>query len=141
MQITTTRFGEIDVEDDRVLTFPSGIIGFPSAVRYVVLDHDREAPFKWLQSMDEGKLAFVIIDPCLVKSDYRIRLDPQDIEELGPSSEADLTLFVILTIPADRPQRVTANLRGPVVVNRRTRLAKQLVVVEDYPTRYPLFEQ
>ncbi len=122
-----------------MLTFTSGIIGFPSATRYVVLDHDREVPFKWLQSVDQGELAFVIMDPTLFKPDYRVTVEPDELEELGMSEGDELITFVILTIPSSDPHRITANLQGPVVVNRRTRLAKQLILREELTTRYPVF--
>ncbi|MEW6542388.1 MAG: flagellar assembly protein FliW [Nitrospirota bacterium] len=139
MKVRTSRFGEIEVREEMLLTFPSGLIGFPRATRYVILDHDREAPFKWLQSVDEGGLAFVIMVPTLFRPDYRAVLAPEDIAELGPVETENLSLFVILTIPPGDPRRITANLQGPVVVNQRSRLAKQVILRDEYPTRYPLF--
>ncbi|WP_447972104.1 flagellar assembly protein FliW [Nitrospira sp. Kam-Ns4a] len=141
MKVTTGRFGEIEVTDEAIIRFPSGIIGFPRSVRYVMLDHDREAPFKWLQSLDEPELAFVVMDPARFKPDYRVEVPLEALAELHPDEGDDLILLVILTIPSADPGRVTANLRGPVVVNPRTRLAKQLVLPEDVPTRHPVFPQ
>ncbi|MER3425050.1 MAG: flagellar assembly protein FliW [Nitrospiraceae bacterium] len=137
--MTTSRFGDIEFKEDMVLTFPSGIIGFPQATRYLILDHDRQAPFQWLQCIDDGSLAFVVMDPALFKSDYRVAIDQEAIAELGHSEKSELILFVILTIPSGDPTLMTANLRGPVIVNHRTRLAKQLILQEEWPTRYPLF--
>lgn len=139
MKVTTTRFGDIEFRDDMVLTFPSGLIGFPGATRYLILDHDRQAPFKWLQSVDDGALAFVIMDPAVFKPDYRVTVGPDCLAELGRAKENDLVMFVILTIPSDDPTRMTANLRGPILVNPRTRLAKQVILQEEWPVRYPLF--
>lgn len=141
MKITTSRFGEIEFRDEAILTIPSGIIGFQQSTRYVVLDHDREAPFKWLQSLDDPTLAFVIMDPVLFKPDYKPAFEPSDLAELGHPSEADRIVFVLMTVPAGDPDRITANLRAPVVVNEPTRVARQIVLREDLPTRYALFPE
>ena len=139
MNTVTTRFGPVEFKNEALLTFPAGIIGFPGSTRYVLLDHDRDVPFKWLQSLDESDLAFVIMDPVLFKPDYRVEVAHEDIPELAAKDESDLTLFVLLTIPSADPGVITANLRGPVLVNHRTRLAKQVILEDDLPTRYPLF--
>ncbi|HJU04492.1 MAG TPA: flagellar assembly protein FliW [Nitrospiraceae bacterium] len=139
MRIKTSRFGSIEIPEQAILTFPSGVMGFPASTRYIVLDHDRDVPFKWLQSLDEESLAFVVTDPVLCKPDYQVVLTPDDMADLKLSSERDLAVMVILTIPSDDPSRVTANLRGPLIVNQHSRLAKQMIVREDHPTRYPVF--
>ncbi len=139
MKVTTTRFGDIEYRDDMVLTFPSGLIGFPEATRFLILDHDRQVPFKWLQSVDDGALAFVIMDPAVFKPDYRVSVARDCLPDLGCLKEDDLLMFVVLTVPSDDPIRMTANLRGPVIVNHRTRMAKQVILHEEWPIRYPLF--
>ena len=141
MKTTTTRFGPVEFKDEALLTFPAGIIGFPGSTRYVLLDHERDAPFKWLQSLDESDLAFVIVDPMLFKPDYRAEVAHEDIPELAVQDESDLDMFVLLTIPPADPGGVTANLRGPILVNHRTRLATQVILEDDLPIRYPLFSE
>jgi flagellar assembly factor FliW len=139
MKCVTTRFGTFDIKDEAGLTFPSGLLGFPDRRRYVILDHDTDAPFKWLQSLDDPALAFVIIDPTLFHPAYRVEISPEALAEIQGGKEDELTTAVILTIPSDDPSRITANLRGPLLMNPRTRLCKQLVLPEEFPTRYPLF--
>ncbi len=139
MRFSTTRFGNVDVRHDAVLTFPSGILGFPDWTRYVILDHDTDAPFKWLQCVEQPDLAFVVMDPALFKSDYSVELSAEALAEVKGVESDDLTLAVILTIPSEDPARITANLRGPLLMNPRTSLCKQLVLSDCYPTRYPLF--
>ena len=138
MIIHSTRFGDIECPEEKILKIPSGIIGFPSSTRYLVLDHDRDVPFKWLQSLDQEELAFVIVDPVWFKPDYRVTIALDEIMELGRVDERDLVLFVILTIPSDDPSRMTANLRGPVIVNAGTRTAKQVILRDEFPTRAPV---
>jgi flagellar assembly factor FliW len=135
----STRFGSFEIRDESILTFPSGLLGFPEQQRYVILDHDTEAPFKWLQSVDEPGLAFVILDPTIFHADYRVDVSADALTEIRDGEETDVALVVILTIPSDDPSRITANLRGPLVISHKTKLGKQLVLSDEFPTRYPLF--
>src|SRR4051812_10405878 len=99
MHCTSSRFGTFDIQDTSVLTFTSGLLGFPDHHRYVMLDHDTAAPFKWLQSLDEPDLAFVIIDPALFHSNYRVDHSPEALAEVQGAEGDEMTLAVILTIP------------------------------------------
>ena len=138
MKTPTTRFGLLEFEEKDLLTFRTGIIGFPESTRFVLLDQEDVAA-KWLQSVDDPDLAFLLIDPVLLKPDYRIEVAQEDIPELGAEDESDLVVFVFLTIPSGDPGGITANLRGPVVVNRRNQLAKQIILKDDLPVCYPVF--
>ena len=129
----------LEVKDDAILVFPSGILGFPEWTKYVLLDHDTDAPFKWLQCMEEPQLAFVVLDPAAFKPDYQIQIPLDALIEIQKQDRDELSVVTVLTIPSQDPSAVTANLRGPLVMNHRTRLCKQLVLSEDLPTRYPLF--
>lgn len=139
MQCRSTRFGAFEVRNESVLTFPSGILGFPDCHRYVILDHDTDAPFKWLQSLDEPGLAFVILDPALFHPDYNVQIPAEALTEVSNADGDELILSVLLTIPSDDPTGITANLRGPLLMNPRTKRCKQLILADSYPTRYPLF--
>lgn len=139
MQIASTRFGILDVPTETLLTFPSGLLGFPEWEQYVILDHDTDAPFKWLHCTEEASLAFVVIDPMSFNQEYQVAISPEARCEVKGNETDELSLAVILTIPSNDPSAVTANLRGPLLMNPRTRLCKQLVLTEDYPTRYPVF--
>ncbi len=139
MKHTSSRFGTVDIKEESVLTFLSGVLGFPESQRYVILEHDTPAPFKWLQSLDEPALAFVIIDPDLVLTTYRIEVSAEALAEVQAQGEEELSTAVILTIPSDNPAHITANLRGPLLMNPRTRLCKQLVLSDEVPTRHPIF--
>ncbi len=139
MNVASTRFGIMSVPAEKVLAFPSGVLGFPEWTRYVMLDHDTDAPFKWLHCVEEASLAFVVVDPAVFHQNYQIEISSEARFEVEGSETDQLSLVVILTIPSDDPSAVTANLRGPLLMNPRTRLCKQLVLAEDYPTRYPVF--
>ena len=139
MKGDSTRFGTFEVKDDSVLIFPSGILGFPEWTKYVLLDHDTDAPFKWLQCMEAPELAFVVLDPAYFKLDYQVQIPLDALNEIQKQENDELSVVTILTIPSHDAGAVTANLRGPLIMNHRTRLCKQLVLSEDLPTRYPLF--
>lgn len=139
MQCRSTRFGVCDVPNESVLTFPSGILGFPDCRRYVILDHDTDAPFKWLQSLDEPGLAFVILDPASFHPAYHVQVPNEALIEVQGTDHEELIVLVLLTIPSHDPTSITANLRGPLLMNPRTKLCKQLILSDSYPTRYPLF--
>ena len=139
MKYTSSRLGTFEIQEESVLTFPSGLLGFPESRRYVILDHDTAAPFKWLQSLDEPALAFVIIDPDLVLTTYRVEVSAEAMAEVQAQGEEDLSTAVILTIPSNDPGHITANLRGPLLMNPRSKLCKQLVLSDEVPTRHPLF--
>lgn len=139
MNVSSTRFGTLNVPAEALLTFPSGVLGFSEWTRYVMLDHDTDAPFKWLHCTEEASLAFVVIDPALFNQNYQVTISPEARFEVEGNETDELSLVVILTIPSDDPSAMTANLRGPLLMNLRTRRCKQLVLSEDYPTRYPVF--
>ena len=139
MQCRSTRFGNCDVRPESVLTFPNGILGFPDCRRYVILDHDTDAPFKWLQSLEEPGLAFVVLDPATFHPEYNVQVPHEALREVDGKENDELILSVLLTIPSNDPTGITANLRGPLLMNPRTKLCKQLILSDDYPTRFPLF--
>ncbi len=139
MQCRSTRFGVCEVRNESVLTFPSGILGFPDCHRYVILDHDTDAPFKWLQSLDEPGLAFVILDPASFHPGYTVQVPNEALIEVQGRDDDELIVSALLTIPSNDPTGITANLRGPLLMNPRTNLCKQLILSDSYPTRFPLF--
>ncbi|MCC6764841.1 MAG: flagellar assembly protein FliW [Deltaproteobacteria bacterium] len=125
VHVRSSRFGELDVPVDRVLQFPQGLIGFPKARRFVILDHRPGSPFKWMLCLDDPDVAFAVAEPARLVPDYRAPLDLA-ARVLGTDA-ADVALFVIVTIPPD-PLGMTVNLMAPVVVDVRTRRSRQLVL-------------
>ena len=139
MQLKTSRFGEVAVDDSAVISFPDGMVGFPDASRYVIFDGPEGTPFKWLQSVDRPELAFAICDPLLFKADYKVAVPDEELSSLQIEKPEDLVVCVILSIPSD-PWKMTANLLGPVIFNAEKRLGKQLVLTgPEYTTKHPVF--
>ena len=141
MKIKTTRFGEIEIPDKDLITMPQGIIGFQELKRYVILDHEKDSPFKWLQSIDDGSIAFVLINPLTFKPDYEVEVSESEIKELELESEEDAVISVIVTIPSN-PKNMTANLKGPLIFNLKNRRGKQIVLMDQkYTTRHNIMEE
>jgi len=126
--VETNHFGTINVARDQIITVPQGLLGFPDCQRFILIEHQKESPFHWFQCLDNPGLAFVIIDPRSIVSDYRIGRLNSYLRELGAESADDLQVFVIVTIPRQRPQEMTANLLGPLLINTKNRQAKQVVL-------------
>jgi flagellar assembly factor FliW len=137
--IATKHFGEIVVREDQIITFSPGLLGFSDLHRYILIEHGQESPFLWLQCVDNADLAFVVMDPLFVLPDYQIGPITGIEKELDVQNLRDLKLLVILTIPPGRPQEMTANLMGPLLINLANRRGKQLVLeTSPYSHKHPV---
>ena len=137
MKFQTSRFGEIDVDESKIIEMRNGgILGFNSLNKFVMIVHEEGSPFHWLQSLDDGSIAFITMNPFIIKSDYEPEIDDQTIEMLEVDKAEDIELMVIITVRSE-PVKMTANLRAPLVINRQNKLACQVVLEdEQYPVRY-----
>jgi len=125
MKVNTKPYGLIEVDDRQRIFFPYGILGFESLKDYVLLDA-RQQPFYWLQSMDVVEIAFVLIDPRIFRPDYELEVDEEELREIGIESKDDILDFAIVTIP-ENTSNMTANLQGPIIINKRTRVGRQSI--------------
>lgn len=138
MQVQTTRFGMVEVADDRVIFFPAGLLGFSAFKRYALLQPDEDAAFLWLQSLDTPELAFVVTDPSLWVPGYDVPIRREQVEEMELASLEDAQVLVIVN---KRDRMLTANLQGPILINAVTCVAQQLVLAEKrWTTRHEIFE-
>lgn len=141
MKFVTTRFGEIDCKENDVIILPKGILGFSQLTRYVIMERDEAAPFKWLQSVEDPNVAFVVVDPLELFPNYKLEIDERELAELNYASSKDLITYVIVTVPRD-PAQASADLLGPLVINAKKRLAKQAVMSNSpYTTRHYLLDE
>jgi len=140
VKISTTRFGDINIDESRVIRMKGGILGFEHLGEYVLLMQDEKTPFWWLQSVEDGSVAFVVINSLVVKPDYEPVISDDEVKLLKIASPEDAVLFSVVTISSD-PFTVTANLRAPIVINAKKMLAKQVVLVDpDYSVQHPITE-
>ena len=141
ISIETARFGLIEVDEASLFEFPMGLLGFARQKRFVIVDHRDDSPFKWLQSVDDGSLAFILTDPLFFKPDYHVRVRKGELSVIGPVSEDDLVVSVIMTVPQD-PRDMTANLLAPLIFNVANRKGMQLVMTDRrFPVKYRVFDQ
>lgn len=132
------KFGEVEVEAGSIVTFPDGVPGFERCKRYGLVSLDEEAPFLRLLSMDEPGVGFVILSPMLLWEDYNPHMGQEDIEGLDVRSADELVMYCIVTL-SEFPEKVTANLKGPIAINTRTMTARQLILIDDrYSTKHGL---
>jgi len=136
MDIETTRFGPITVDDERVITFARGLLGFPEHGRFALIQTGEENYFFWLQSVTDPNLAFVVTDPTIFFKDYDFTVKDETRQEIALADDAHVQVFVICNKVGEW---LTGNLQGPLVVNAQNRLAQQVVLNEKkWTTRQPL---
>jgi flagellar assembly factor FliW len=139
MQVQTTRFGTITINESDLIHFNEGLLGFSDLRKFVLLDDPHDEIFAWLQSCEKPSVAFPILEPELFAGDYKPTLTKNDLQSLHLDATSRQRLFAIITIPDDVTQ-MTANLKAPVVINVKTRTARQIVVQEnDLPIKFPVF--
>ncbi len=137
IELRSRRFGNLVVPAEEVLEFADGLVGLPRCRRFVIMDHHEGSPFKWMVSLDDPDLGFAVVDPCDFVPGYRRSIE-EEVARLGGIGEGEVALLTIVTIPPD-PARMTIDLMAPVVVNLRTRQAKQVVLESSsYPVDCPL---
>ncbi len=136
MEIQTTRFGPMEVDGERIMTFPKGLLGFPNHQRFALIQTNEENYFFWLQCVEDPNLAFVITDPSTFFKDYEVPLREELQQELNLSDPAMAQVFVICN---KVDEWLTGNLLGPIVVNVENRVGQQVVLTEKkWTTRQPL---
>lgn len=138
MHLETTRFGSIEVDDASIITFTHPIIGFREFRRFVLLDGPDDGQVKWLQSADASELAFILMDPRSVVPEYEVRLRHGELAELAVSSVDELDVYTLVVVPQP-PAKVRTNLKAPILINAKQRLAKQTILDDaDYPLQFEL---
>jgi flagellar assembly factor FliW len=143
MLVKTKYFGEVDLGDDKILTFDDGIFGFEDSKKWTILydsDDGGERVISWFQSVDDENLALPVIYPNLVKEDYNPTIEDEWLAPLGELNDDNILILLTLTVPADIEQ-MRCNMKAPIVINADTRKGVQLIAEnEDYPIRYNVYE-
>lgn len=143
MIINTKVFGEVEITEDKIITFPGGIIGFPELKRFTLL-HDEEkgvsAGIRWFQSLEEPAFAMPVMDPLIVKADYNPEVNDELLSGIGELTADNLLVLVTVKVPSDLTQ-MSVNLQGPIIINVDERKACQIILDTDtYPVRFPIYE-
>lgn len=142
VQINSSRFGEIEVTRDVVFDFVSPIIGFNDLKEYALIDYKPDSPFKWLQSVEEGDLAFPVTLCSFFNIDYQFDIPDEEAEKLEIENTDDVFVFNIANIPSSNPQGATINMLAPVVVNLKNKKAMQIILKNtNFEVRHKLFSE
>jgi flagellar assembly factor FliW len=137
--VRSERLGDLDVDDDKVLSFPDGLLGFPVDQRYVMVDIDGGDAYRWLQSVDDPTLAFLAVIPWHFFPDYEPDIDAVTEAELSLSDPGDAIVLCLISVREESEPAVTANLLGPLIINTTTRVGRQVVLADSgYPARAAL---
>ena len=142
MKAATRLFGEIEIDESKIITFEDGIIGFPDMKKFtLIFDEEKEGrpSISWLQSMDEPEIAFPVMDPLFVCEAYNPSVEDELLKNLGTIKEDNLYVLVTVTVPKDIKE-LAVNLKAPIVINTDTRKASQIIVEDDLPVRYRIYE-
>lgn len=142
MNIQTKVFGEIFIDEEKIIVFPKGIIGFPELTDFAMI-HDEEkgvGAIHWLQSIQEPGFALPVMDPLLIKDDYNPEVEDELLKGIGKLTPEELLILVTVSVPHDLTQ-MTVNLRGPIIINAAERKACQVIVEgEDNEVKFPIYE-
>lgn len=142
MRLDTKHFGELEIEDEKIINFSEGLLGFEDEKRFIIINNqDEESPFQWLQSVKNPDLAFVIINPFIVYPNYDIEIPKRTLKKLEIDNEKNIIIYSIVVVPKD-VEKMTTNLLGPVVININKMLGKQVILDDErYSTKHHIFQQ
>lgn len=138
MELKTTRFGKVKVDNNEIITFKQGLYGFKDEKEFILLA-DNKTDFFWLQSITNPDLAFIVTEPWGFYPDYDFELKEEVQEELKIKTEEDVLVINTIVVP-ENPKEMTMNLKAPIIINQNQRLARQIILdVEQFPVKYRLF--
>lgn len=141
-KINTTRFGEIEEDEGKIITFSQGIPAFEDEHEFVLLPVEEGSPYWFMQSVHTPGLAFLITTPFVFFSDYEFSLEDAVVQSMGITKEEDLSVYVLLTVPPEGIRAMTANLLAPVVINTQNQQARQIILEKShYTTKHRLFQK
>ncbi|MDD3012207.1 MAG: flagellar assembly protein FliW [Candidatus Gastranaerophilales bacterium] len=141
MKITTSRFGDLEINADIIFNFVEPILGYEHLSKFVLVDNVAESPFKWLQAVDDGNIAFPVTVPGYFGLDYQFVIPDGEAKKLNLTGTNDLLSLNIVCIPQGKPEEASINLLGPIIINLNNRKAMQLVLINDnLSVRHKLFQ-
>lgn len=143
MKVNTKIFGEVEIEDEKIVEFPNGIIGFPDLKLFtLIFDEDKgvNAGIRWLQSVEEPSFAMPVMDPLKADETYNPSINDELLKPLGNLESDNMLVLVTVTVPREI-EKMSVNLRGPIIINVEERKAVQIIVDgEEYPVKFPVYE-
>lgn len=139
-KINTSRFGEIEIDEKRIVHFKNGIPAFEDEKEFIILPYDEESPYYFMQSLKNPELAFLLTIPFLFFPNYAFEIDDDSLEELEINPKTKVLYYTLITIPNGSIRYMTTNLLAPIVLNTDNMTAKQIVLEKtNYTTKERLF--
>jgi flagellar assembly factor FliW len=140
VKASTKPYGVIEVDERQRIKFPVGLFGFESCKDFIIMDADRQ-PFYWLQSLEVQQVAFILVNPFLFRPDYELDISDEELKDIGITRADKALVFSVVTIPASGGP-MTANLQGPLIINRELRTGKQVVLADSrWKTKHNIIEE
>ncbi|WDI39814.1 flagellar assembly protein FliW [Bremerella sp. P1] len=133
MEFTTTRFGQLDIRQDEIITFPNGMIGFDDHTKWAILADESNESVGWLQSLEDPGLAFAVVSPRRYIPSYKVRISPEQASSL--QIDAGMETFVLVVVSRE-DSLVTVNLRAPLLVNLSLQIGRQVITTDEQPLRH-----
>ncbi len=142
MLLQTKHFGDVEISEQGILRFASGLPGFEQLKEFTLIDGVNEAsPFKWLQCISEPQIAFAIANPFLIVKDYDFELREEAAEMLDIEKGEDIAVYVIVVVPEEL-ERISMNLKAPLIINSRNRKGAQIILDTDkYTVRHYILDE
>ncbi|WP_054739629.1 flagellar assembly protein FliW [Cellulosilyticum ruminicola] len=139
MNIVTRNFGEVEFTEDRIINFKEGIPGFREYTKYIIIEEE-ENSFAHLQSIEDGNLSFIVINPYILKKDYSIDIKDQYVEMLGGGGPENFSVYVVTAI-IDKVEDATVNLIAPIIIQNETREGMQVILENTkYTTKHKIVD-
>lgn len=140
MKVKTTRFGTLEIDENKLITFPGGIPGFENLRRFFILPVEGTQDIQWLQAVGEPEVALLVIDPFKFFKGYSVDIPEIALKELEIKEPSEALVLTTITVPRGKPEETTANLVAPIVINTRLKRAKQVILNgSPYTTKHLLF--
>ena len=144
MLVKTKHFGEIELEEEKIITFEDGLIGFEDKKKYTILYNNESkgnGTLSWLQSLEEPMIALPVVNPSVAKADYNPIVEDELLASLGELNEENLVILVTLTVPADMT-KMTVNLKAPIIINADTKKGCQIIAENpDYVVKHSIYHE
>ena len=141
MEVTTRIFGTIDIEEEKLIHFVNGIVGFPQLTTFALIhDNEKQGGIQWLQSMQEPQFAIPVMNPLDILDDYNPQVEDELLKPIGGLDPENMLVLVTVAVPSDLT-KMSVNLRGPIVINADNRKACQVITEgEDYQVKFPIYD-
>ncbi len=139
MKVLSKTMGSVEVAEEHIINIPQGLFGFEEYTDFALITSEYQ-PFVWLQSLQDNALAFLVIDPFIICEDYEVDIDDRELAKIGIKDPSDIMVFAIVTVPKDGSP-ITANLQGPLIINKRERKCMQAILTDSkWTTRHNIIE-